>query len=277
MLFPGARFLLFAAIVLHAQSPKDPMRPAPDMPRPIPARDTVWIEEMTWLEVRDAIKAGKTTVIIPTGGIEQNGPYLAAGKHNYILRATAPAIARKLGNALVAPIVPFVPEGAIDPPSGHMLYPSTISIREDTFERLLGNIAESLRVHGFRNIILIGDSGGNVRGMANTANRLSKLWARRGATIHHIPEYYDYPAVKAWLEKQGIHQTDEGFHDDLAITAQMMVVEPAAVRMRERMTTGKFSINGVNLAPPEKTIALGRRIVDFRAEATVAAIRKVLR
>jgi len=253
------------------------MRPAPDMPRPIPARDTVWIEEMTWLEVRDALKAGNITVIIPTGGIEQSGPYLAAGKHNYVLRATAPAIARKLGNALVAPIVPFVPEGNIQPPSGHMLYPSTISVREDTFERLLTDIAESLRAHGFRNIILIGDSGGNVRGMANVANRLSKLWARRGATIHHIPEYYDYPAVKAWLEKQGIHQTDEGLHDDLAITAQMMAVEPATVRMRERMATGKFSINGVNLAPPEKTIALGRRIVDFRAGMTAAAIRKLLR
>lgn len=278
MLSRSARFALFAAMILFAHPPqKDPMRPDPNMPRPIPARDTVWIEEMTWLEVRDALKAGKTTVILPTGGVEQNGPYLAAGKHNYVLRATAPAIARKLGNALVAPVVPFVPEGGIQPPSGHMLYPSTISVREDTFERLLTDIAESLRVHGFRHVILIGDSGGNVKGMANVANRLSRLWAHRGATIHHIPEYYDYPAVKAWLEKQGIHQKDEGIHDDLAITAQMMAVEPATVRMRERMTTGRFSINGVNLAPPEKTIALGRRIVDFRAEITAAAIRKALR
>ena len=97
--------------------------------RPIAARDSVFIEELTWLEVRDAIRAGKTTVIIATGGVEQNGPYLASGKHNYVLRATTEAIARKLGNALVAPIVPFVPEGDISPPTSHMKYHATISVR----------------------------------------------------------------------------------------------------------------------------------------------------
>src|SRR5947207_5200109 len=91
----------------------DPVNPDPNTPRPIEAVDTVWIEELTWMEVRDALKAGKQTVIIPTGGVEQNGPYLATGKHNVVLRATAEAIARKLGDALVAPIVPFVPEGNI--------------------------------------------------------------------------------------------------------------------------------------------------------------------
>src|SRR5260221_2943821 len=100
----------------------DPVNPDPKSVRPIDAVDSVFIEELTWMEVRDALKAGKTTVIIPTGGVEQNGPYLATGKHNYVLRATTEAIARKLGNALVAPIVPFVPEADIDPPTGHMQY-----------------------------------------------------------------------------------------------------------------------------------------------------------
>ena len=100
------------------------------MPRPIDVYNTIFIEEMTWLEVRDAIKEGKTTAIIASGGIEQNGPYLATGKHDYILRATTEAIARKLGNALVAPIIPFVPEGNIDPPTSHMLYPGTISVSQ---------------------------------------------------------------------------------------------------------------------------------------------------
>ena len=67
---------------------------------PAASADTVWIEEMTWMDVRDALKAGKTTVIIPTGGIEPNGPWLVTGKHNYVLnRANCDAIARKLGNA----------------------------------------------------------------------------------------------------------------------------------------------------------------------------------
>lgn len=274
---PACLLLLFpATIALLAQTKPDPMRPDPNMPRPIAARDTVWIEEMTWLEVRDALRAGKTTVLVPTGGIEQNGPYLAAGKHNYVLRATAEAIARKLGNALVAPIVPFVPEGNIEPPDGHMLYPSTISVREATYEALLTDIAESLKAHGFEHIILIGDSGGNTKGMQNTATKLARRWRGTKTTIHHIPEYYDYPGVKKWLADQGIREVDEGIHDDFAITSIIMTVDPNAVRMQERITAGKFVINGVPLSPAEKTIAMGKRIVEFRADRTVEAIRRAI-
>ena len=164
------------------------------MARPIDAVDSVFLEELTWLEIRDALRAGKTTVIVATGGMEQNGPYLAAGKHNYVLRATTEAIARKLGNALVAPIVPFVPEGEIDPPSGHMRYPGTISVRQDTFKRLLADIASSLRAHGFEHVILIGDSGGNQAGQKAVAEKLTAQWAGKALALH-IPEYYTYSEV----------------------------------------------------------------------------------
>ena len=155
----GLLIVLLAAGLLSARS--DPLSPDPNTPRPIEAVDTVFVEEMTWMEVRDALRAGRTTVIVPTGGVEQNGPYLATGKHNYILRATTEAIARKLGNALVAPIIAFVPEGDIDPPSLHMKYPGTISLTEDTYRRLLTEICACFRAHGFEHIVLIGDSGGN--------------------------------------------------------------------------------------------------------------------
>ncbi|MBL8234605.1 MAG: creatininase family protein [Bryobacterales bacterium] len=257
-----------------AQSKPNPMRPDPNMPRPIAARNTVWIEELTWLEVRDAMKAGKKSILIATGGVEQNGPYLAAGKHNYILKVTCEAIARKLGDTLVAPIVAFVPEGNFDPPTDHMLYPSSISVREETYERLLTDIAESFRTHGFEHIFLIGDSGGNTKGMTAVATALTRKWGAGKTRIHHIAAYYDYPGVKKWLETQGIKQTDEGIHDDYAISAQMMAADPNSVRMKERMAAGKFSINGVSLAPPEKTIAMGKRIAEYRAEITAAAIRK---
>jgi creatinine amidohydrolase/Fe(II)-dependent formamide hydrolase-like protein len=142
------RALILFAFLGLVQLP-DPVKPDPDSPRPIAAVDSVFIEDLTWMEVRDAMRAGKTTAIVATGGVEQNGPFLVAGKHNVILRATTEAIARKLGNALVAPIVPFVPEGDIDPPSSHMLYPSTISVTEETFDRLLTDICGSLKSHGF--------------------------------------------------------------------------------------------------------------------------------
>ena len=69
------------------------------------AADSVFIEELTWVEVRDAIKAGKTTIIFPTGGTEQNGPHMVLGKHNFIVKHAAGEIARRLGNALVAPVL----------------------------------------------------------------------------------------------------------------------------------------------------------------------------
>jgi creatinine amidohydrolase/Fe(II)-dependent formamide hydrolase-like protein len=252
------------------------LSPDPNMPRPIDAYDSVFIEELTWLEVRDAIKAGKDTIIVATGGMEMNGPYLATGKHNYVLRATTEAIARKLGNALVAPIIAFVPEGNIDPPSSHMRYPGTISLQQDTYKRLLTDIAASLRANGFKHIIFIGDSGGNQEGMKEVAAELSSKWTGGGARIHFIPEYYDYPGLQKWLATQGFPQVDEGHHDDFGISSIMMTIDPNTVRMRQRMAKGKFSINGVNMAPAEKTIAIGKKGVEYRADATVAAIKKAL-
>jgi creatinine amidohydrolase/Fe(II)-dependent formamide hydrolase-like protein len=270
--------LVLAALAFFAsQAPApDPVRPDPDGPRPIPARDTVFMEDMTWMEVRDARKAGKSTAIVATGGIEQNGPYLAAGKHNVVLRLTTEAIARKLGDALVAPIVPFVPEGDIDPPTQHMRYPSTISLTEGTYRALLTEICACLRAHGFRRIVLIGDSGGNQAGMAAVAADLNAKWSGGKAHVYYIKEYYDYPEVEKWLETQGIRQVPEGLHDDFAITAQMVAVDPSSVRAAERIRAGKFRINGVELAPVEKTAAWGRKIAEHRAEATIAALRRAM-
>jgi creatinine amidohydrolase/Fe(II)-dependent formamide hydrolase-like protein len=263
-----------AGAALAAAAP-DPISPDPKGPRPIDAVDSVFLEELTWMEVRDAKAAGKSTVIIATGGIEQNGPYLALGKHNYVLRATTEAIARKLGNALVAPIVPFVPEGDIDPPTQHMKYAGSISLSEPTYRALLTDICASFRAGGFENIVLIGDSGGNQEGMKAVADALTGKWGGRPRVVF-IPEYYNYGNLGGWLESQGIKQTPEGYHDDFVITSQMMVVDPTTVRMKQRIAAGKFKINGVDLAPAEKTIAWGRKIIDHRADVTVKAIREAL-
>jgi len=250
--------------------------PDPEAPRPIDALDTVFLEEMTWMEVRDAMRAGKTIALIATGGVEQNGPYLVTGKHNVILRATTEAIARELGNALVAPIVPFVPEGEIDPPSGHMRYPGTISVRESTFEALLTDIAGSLKAHGFTEVILLGDSGGNQEGMAAVAGALAEAWEGSGTGIHFIPEYYDNPRWIAWLEERGVVEELEGLHDDVRHAAIMALVNPTFIRAEERRRAGLFRINGIELDPLDETLALARELVAFQATVTAEAIRKAL-
>lgn len=247
-----------------------------DMPRPIAALDTVFLEEMTWMEVRDALRAGKTTVLVPTGGVEQNGPYLATGKHNYIVRAISEVIARRLGNALVAPIVPFVPEGNIEPPSGHMNYSGTLSLTEDTYERLLTDLCASLRVHGFRDIVLLGDSGGNQQGMQAVARRLTARWTGGKTRIHFLAAFYDYTEVERWLETHGIHPQSDGVHDDFLVTAQLMAVNPVTVRLQQRLAVGEFRVGGMALSPAE-TAEWGKKIIAFRADRTVQAIHATLR
>ena len=245
-------------------------------PRPIEALNSVWIEELTWMEVRDAIAAGKTTAIISTGGIEQNGPYVATGKHNYILQSACEWIARDLGNALCAPILKLVPEGNIEEPSGHMRYPGTISLREETFQAVLDDIASSLKAHGFKHIIFIGDSGGNQRGMRAVAERLNERWT--DAHAHYIPEYYDNNGVVAFMENElGIAEGEsDGFHDFYWITALQMVTDPATVRYDQRVAKGLASINGVSIMPKEKTIDVGRSLMRWRADQTVKAIKAAI-
>lgn len=247
-----------------------------DAPNPLPKADTVWLEEMTWMDVRDAMAAGKTTVIIPTGGHEPNGPWLALGKHNYVLHANCDAIARKMGNAVCAPIIKHVPEGGIDPPTGHMTSPGTISLREDTFQALLTDTAESLKAHGFKQIFFIGDSGGNQGGQRTVAETLNKKWA--GSTlIAHIQEYYDYASVAKYMEGHGIKEgTSDNMHDDPIITLNMFIDDPKSVRFDERVKAGKATINGVDVSNKAKNAQLAKLIVDYRADQTIAAINKAI-
>jgi creatinine amidohydrolase/Fe(II)-dependent formamide hydrolase-like protein len=245
-----------------------------DTPNPLPANPSVFIEEMTWMDVRDALAAGKTTAIITTGGIEPNGPWLVTGKHNYVNRANCEAIARKLGNALCAPNIEFVPEGAIDPPSGHMTSPGTISLREETFRALLTDVAHSLKMHGFKNIIFIGDSGGNQAGQRAVAEELNKKF-KGEAVVAHVQEYYTYAVVGDFMEKQGLKEgQSDGLHDDPVITLNMFITDPKSVRYDERVKAGKASINGVDLSNRAKATAWAKQIVDFRAQYTVDAIKK---
>lgn len=241
--------------------------------RPIAALDSVWLEELTWMEVRDALASGKTSVIVSTGGVEQNGPYVALGKHNYILETTCEWLARELGDALCAPIIKLVPEGNIDPPSGHMLYPGTISARQETFEAILEDYGRSLRAHGFEHIVYIGDSGGNQRGMKNVAARLDGEWT--DAAVHHIPEYYDNDAVIEFMEKElGItEEQNDGFHDFYWATAMQMVTDPATVRYDERVAAGKATINGISITPKAQTLEVGEKLLRLRVDMTAKAIR----
>ena len=230
------------------------------------------------MEVRDAIRSGNTTVIVPTGGVEENGPYLAGGKHNYILQQTAESIARKLGNALIAPIIKYVPEGEIDLEPGTIRYPGTIGVRVETFKSVLTDVSTALRANGFEHILLIGDSGGNQQPQLEVAQALSAKWTDGKTSIHHVPEYYNWVQRQEWLRERGINEVmqDPGLHDEFSATSIMMLTDPTTVRMEQRIRAGHFSINGVDLAPIPRTLSLGRELVDWIAEVSVEAIHAAI-
>jgi creatinine amidohydrolase len=249
-------------------------------PNPLEPSASLWLEELTYLEVRDRIAVGDTTAIIPTGGIEENGPYLATGKHNVILRSLCPAVAAELGNALCAPIVQFVPEGAFDPPTGSMMFPGTFTLRDDTYIALLEDIGNSLKAHGFRNIVLIGDSGGNQRGMAAAAESLNEQWKGSGVSAHFVLEFYTpgWEETEKYTEEQlGVAEGEsDGYHDDIWVTAMMMVDDPESVRYEQRIAADRASINGVDISDLAATTELGKKMIRFRAEYGANAIREAI-
>jgi len=249
-----------------------------DARNPLPTANTVWIEEMTWMDVRDALAAGKTTAIIATGGIEPNGPWLVTGKHNYVLHANCDAIARKLGIALCAPIVKFTPEGPIEPQGGHMMSAGTISMREETYRNLLFDIAHSLKMHGFKQIFYIGDSGGNQAGQRCVADSLNTMWKKDGVLVAHIQDYYTYGVVGDHMEKnKGLKEgASDNLHDDPVITLNMWMDDPKSVRFDERKKAGKASINGVDISNERRNRELGQEIINFRAQYTIDAMNKAV-
>jgi creatinine amidohydrolase len=253
---------------------------APDAPRPIDVLDTVWIEEMTWMETRDAIRGGKTTVIIGTGGNEQNGPYMPNGKHNYVLRATCDATARRLGNALCAPIVTLEPGN----PERQGLTPGSIFITQDTFRAILSDMSTSLKNMGFKDIVMIGDSGSNTAGMRDTAAALNTKWQGTAARVHFVPEYYEEDKWSFnYLKTIGIFQkpdvqsaTRYDIHDDYHYEALVAVVDPKLLRAPQRIKAKRFSINGVEMESVEKVVANGKRLAEYRAKITADAITKAI-
>ena len=242
------------------------------------APNTVWLEELTWTEVRDQTAAGKTTIILPIGGTEQNGPYMALGKHNFRVRILAERIARGLGNALVAPVLGYVPEGSINPPSGHMRYAGTISIPEAAFEQILEGSAKSFRQAGFRDVVFIGDHGGTQRAQHIVADRLDREWAATSARAWTIDEYYQdgEGGFGAGLEKQGYRAAEIGKHAGLSDTSLTLTLAPQLVRFDAlKAAAGRIADkDGISGDPSRSSAGLGAPAVDKIVADTVAAIRR---
>jgi len=232
---------------------------------------SVYIEDLTWTELRDLIAAGKTTVIIPIGGTEQNGPHMAIGKHNVRVKLFAGRIATALGNALIAPVIAYVPEGRLDPPTGHMRFPGTITVPQAAFDSVIEYAARSFKLHGFRDIVFLGDHGSYQDDEATVAQRLDREWAATPVRVHAILEYYQASehGFGALLEGRGYPASDVGTHAGLADTSLMMALDPSLVRA-ERLKPGE----GDNGDPSRSSAELGEFGVDLIVAKAVEAIKQ---
>ena len=246
-------------------------------PLTAPLPEGVYMEEMTWVEVRELIQGGATTIIVPTGGVEQSGPHLVIGKHNYIVRHTAGRIAEALGNTLVAPVMAYVPEGDIESREGHMAFAGTLSLPEPVFATVLENTARSLRAHGFQVIALLGDSGGNQASQAAVAEKLNAEWAGSGVRVIHVSDYYD-PAVNgqiAWLKDQGESRMSIGSHAGIRDTSELMAVYPEGVRPEHMAWGGGLftETTGVIGDPTKASAERGEVMLQLKVEAALRQIR----
>lgn len=236
---------------------------------------SVFVDDLTSPELQARIKAGATTVLVPIGGTEQSGPHIALGKHNVRARLLAGRIAQRLGNAVVAPVIAYVPEGAITPPAGHMRFAGTISIPDAAFESMLEATARSFCQHGMRDVFFLGDHGGYQKNQEKAAARVNR---EAGCRVHALTEYYrvtqtDYVAE---LKRRGYGEAEIGLHAGLADTALTLALDPSLVRaelLAGGAGRGAGRGAGVNGDPRRATAALGQPGVDRIVEASAAAIR----
>lgn len=244
-----------------------------------PFAGSVFLEELTSTEVRSALQSGKTTIIIPVGGTEQNGPHMALGKHNVRVKALAARIAATLGNALVAPVISYVPEGSVSPPAGHMRFAGTISVPQAAFKSVVDGAARSFKQHGFVDVVLIGDHGGYQAQLRDVAVQLNRAWAGTPARAHFIGDYYLAAQTRfaQLLRAKGLSVAQIGIHAGTADTSLSLAIDASMVRPDNFAAAAQGGVAvGVEGDPRAASAALGQAGVDLIVEQTVTAIRQAI-
>lgn len=235
-----------------------------------------YLEELTWTELRDRVGTGSTTVLVPIGGTEQNGPHMVLGKHNVRVHVLAGEIAQRLGNALVAPVMAYVPEGSVHPPAAHMRFAGTISISDASFEAMLEATARSFKQHGFRDVVFLGDHGGYQKNEEKVALKLNREWSKDPACrVHALLDYYRVTetAYVAALRGKGYSDDEIGQHAGLADTSLALAVDKNLVRTELLASSGKATRQDGVLGDPRKSsVELGQLGVEQIVQTSVAAI-----
>ncbi len=239
---------------------------------------TVYIEELTWPELNAKINKGFTTVIVPTGGTEQGGPYLALGKHNFIIKKTGQQIAFNVGHVLVAPLIAYVPEGEFAQPSGNLLYPGTLGVSNETFSKVLIDISVSLYLSGFKCIAFLGDHSQSIEIQSLVAKSLNEQWKSIGVRVINLDSYNDVTLEDSVLIKAKIDPKDWGQHAGIADTSELIAVRPNAVRrqlLNQKSLSG-FKDGGASGRAELSTSSMGSKMLELRQAAAAEQLKSFL-
>jgi creatinine amidohydrolase/Fe(II)-dependent formamide hydrolase-like protein len=245
-------------------------------PLTAPLPGTLRMADMTWVEVRSAIAQGYTRVIVPSGGIEQNGPHMILGKHDHIVGFAAERIASELGRTLVAPVVSYVPQGGYAPAEGNLRFPGTIGVPDDVYAGMLEGIARSLKLAGFKTICLIADHGGSAKPQTELAKKLSREWGGDGVKLISVDDYYGAAgeAQNKLLIGQGETLKTIGQHAGITDTSELMAVHPQGVDL-SRLASFPFprEPTGADGDARRASAERGRALIALKVEAAVRQIR----
>jgi len=251
---------------------------------------------MTWPEVKADMQAGKTTLLIYNGGTEQRGPQNVNGGHTLIATEVSRRIAIKLGNALVAPVLPYSPNNA------SATLPGTIGLTPEIFKAVNERVAEEGIKTGFKNIVLMGDHGGGQKELEELAKELDSKHSSEGVRVIFCDQVYAgtkehpgaQPDFEKWLVDNGyppgshasISDTSEMLYlggdlgwvrKDLIKTALGDPVGGGGGRGRGRDPNAAPRINnGITGDARRSTAELGKRFIDMKVDYSVREIQALL-
>jgi creatinine amidohydrolase len=238
--------------------------------------NAVYMENMTWQEIRDRVAAGGDIVIVPTGGTQQNGPHMATGAHTVIAKYTAVDIAHKLPGTLVAPVIPYTVSGRINPPEGDMQFSGTIALRQEVYEAVLEDVATSLKQHGFHLICFLGDSDGANLGQQRVAAKLTAAWAAQGVRVINLDAYSRKESQLQWAQSMGAMTLDPMAKAGMAQTAQLMAINPVLLRtsLIGAYTERDYATTGAAGDATQATAANGKGFLGVKIDAAVRQIKE---
>ncbi len=252
---------------------------------PALAQEQVDIELMTYPEIAAAMRNGKTTVLIYNGGTEQRGPHAVLGGHTLIARRASVEIARQLGNALVAPVLPLSIAG------GHLnpKWPGSVNLPGPVFSAVNEAVVDSMVVNGFKNIVLMGDHGGGQRELEDLAKRLDRKYAAKGCHVYFCGDVYAKTSadVGAWVKEHGLPPaTHGGIRDtsllmflggDSYVRRDKLVAGDPVLAPGQQPDTAKPRVdNGVTGDPRPSTPEFGKLFFDIQVRNAVAQIRSLI-